>query len=83
MTFRPLPFLIAFLAVCASTSRALEAIRLSKDGQIYLNREGVTKADYPRRLTEIMNTAAPELVFFAASGELHSKLHKLLAGALR
>jgi biopolymer transport protein TolR len=53
-----------------STPKDQFVIRLSKDGQIYLNREGVTKADYPRRLTEIMNTAAPELVFFAASGEL-------------
>lgn len=53
-----------------STPKDQFVIRLSKDGQIYLNREGVTRADYPRRLAEIIATADPELIFFAANGDI-------------
>lgn len=45
-------------------------IRLAKDGQIFLNREGVTRADFPTRLRQIIATAEPEIIFFAADGEL-------------
>lgn len=53
-----------------STPKDQFVVRLNKDGQIYLNREGVTRAEYPKRLSEIIAAADPEIVFFAADGDL-------------
>jgi biopolymer transport protein ExbD len=45
-------------------------VRLDRDGRMYINKEAIPAADFPRRLTEAMHNRESRVVFFAADGDL-------------
>lgn len=45
-------------------------VRITTNGEIYLNREQVTKNNLGPRLRQLIEQANPDVVFFAADGEL-------------
>jgi biopolymer transport protein TolR len=45
-------------------------VRMDRDGSTWINKQVVTKAEFPARLREVLTGRQTKVVFFAADGEL-------------
>lgn len=45
-------------------------VRLDSQGQAFINKQQVSRADFPTRLREVLTGRSAKVVFFAADGEL-------------
>lgn len=45
-------------------------VRMDREGRMYINKDLITKSEFPIRLQEVMQGRASRIAFFAADGEL-------------